>query len=284
MLRIGLPLTTSTLVQHGRYRLFALLIGGTAGAAALGQVHMAFRLVDTVRELALHCAVAADAAAAVGATGRSARVARGVDRCLAWSGLVAFPLCSIMACSVQPLVQIVLGPVWQPAGGAALPLIALTVWLFLAFPAGVAVIARGVPHCALIANVAGMVTMMLGVLLPSGLPTTSGRGVARCAGFIAPYVLLANARVLRTDPFRPLRAGLPMLGAALLATIAAFMLPFALGEPEAPASLIALRLLIAAAVGVPSALLLAGGASPTIRRIRLQLAGAAPLYRGRLDR
>jgi hypothetical protein len=101
---------------------------------------------------------------------------------------------------------------------------------------------------------------------------------------IAPYVVLANARVLRTDPFRPLRAGLPMLGAALLATIAAFMLPFALGEPEAPASLIALRLLIAAAVGVPSALLLAGGASPTIRRIRLRLAGAAPLYPGRLDR
>ena len=52
LLRIGLPLTASTLVQHGRYRLFALLIGGTAGAAALGQVHMAFRLVDAVRELA----------------------------------------------------------------------------------------------------------------------------------------------------------------------------------------------------------------------------------------
>ena len=52
MLRIGLPLTASTLVQHGRYRLFALLIGGTAGAAALGQVHMAFRLVDAVRDLA----------------------------------------------------------------------------------------------------------------------------------------------------------------------------------------------------------------------------------------
>jgi len=52
MLKIGLPLTISTMVQHGRYRLFALMIGATAGAAALGQVHMAFRLVDTVRELA----------------------------------------------------------------------------------------------------------------------------------------------------------------------------------------------------------------------------------------
>ena len=38
--------------SKGRYRLFALLIGGTAGAASLGQVHMAFRLVDAVRYLA----------------------------------------------------------------------------------------------------------------------------------------------------------------------------------------------------------------------------------------
>ena len=52
LLRVGLPLTASTLVQHGRYRLFALLIGATAGASALGQVHMAFRLVDAARELA----------------------------------------------------------------------------------------------------------------------------------------------------------------------------------------------------------------------------------------
>jgi O-antigen/teichoic acid export membrane protein len=44
LLRVGLPLVLNTLVQHSRYRLFALLIGGTAGAAALGHVHMAFRL------------------------------------------------------------------------------------------------------------------------------------------------------------------------------------------------------------------------------------------------
>ena len=75
-----------------------------------------------------------------------------------------------------------------------------------------------------------------------------------------------------------------MLGAALLATVAAFRLPHELGEPEAPASLIALRLLIATAVGVPSALLLAGDARSTMRRTRLWLAGMAPLHPGRLDR
>ena len=48
---LALPLTASTLVLTARYRLFALLLGGTAGATALGETHMAFRLVDTVREL-----------------------------------------------------------------------------------------------------------------------------------------------------------------------------------------------------------------------------------------
>ena len=51
LLALGIPLTASTLVSIARYRLFAVLIGGTAGATVLGQVHIAFRLVDTVREL-----------------------------------------------------------------------------------------------------------------------------------------------------------------------------------------------------------------------------------------
>ncbi|MGH7153070.1 MAG: oligosaccharide flippase family protein, partial [Acetobacteraceae bacterium] len=41
LLRTGGPLTASTLVLHGRYRMFAVMIGGTAGAASLGQVHLA---------------------------------------------------------------------------------------------------------------------------------------------------------------------------------------------------------------------------------------------------
>jgi PST family polysaccharide transporter len=288
MLRIGLPLTVSTLIQHGRYRLFALLIGGTAGTAALGQVHMAFRLVDTVRDLAFTAQWRLMLPALSERQDDLAALRAGLDRCLAWSGLFAFPLCAFMACAIQPLVQIVLGPVWQPAGDAALPLVVLTAWLFLAFPAGVAVIACGVTRYTLIANIAGMVAMTLGVLLlrpaspHEAALTWLGAQVA-----VAPYVLFANARVLRTHASRPLRAGLPMLGAALLATIAAFVLPHALGEPEAPASLIAMRLVIAAAVGVPSALLLTGGtgaARSTMRRIRQRLVGSTALYLGRLDR
>jgi PST family polysaccharide transporter len=165
LLRIGLPLTASTLVQHGRYRVFAVLIGSTAGATALGQVHMAFRLVDSVRDLAftaqwrLMLPLLSERQDDIG----SLQVA--VDRCLAWSSLAVFPLCAAMAVAIEPLVTMLLGPAWQPSGVASLPLIALTAWLFLAFPASVGVIARGEPRYTLLANIAGTLATVAGVLV-----------------------------------------------------------------------------------------------------------------------
>ncbi len=135
--------------------------------------------------------------------------------------------------------------------------IALTAWLFLAFPAGVAVIARGEARYTLIANIAGTVATAVGVLLLR--PGTPLQAVLVWLGaqvFVSPYVLWANAHVLGTTPLRPIRAGVPLLAASLLATIAAFVLPQAMAEPQSPVSLMALRLLIAIAVGVPGALLL----------------------------
>jgi PST family polysaccharide transporter len=258
MLRIGLPLTASTLVQHGRYRLFALLIGGTAGAASLGQVHMAFRLVDAVRDLAFTAqwrlmlpllSERQDDLPALQAL---------MDRCLAWSSLLAFPLCAAMAVTIQPLIATLLGPVWQPAGVAALPLIALTAWLFLAFPAGVAVIARGEARYTLIANTAGTVATIAGVLLVRpAIPLHAVLVWLGAQAFVSPYVMLANARVLRTTPLRPLRAGLSLLAASSLATVAAFVVPQAVGEPDSPAWLLVFRLAIVAAAGIPFALLAA---------------------------
>jgi O-antigen/teichoic acid export membrane protein len=264
MLRIGLPLTVSTLLQHGRYRVFALLIGATAGAAALGQVHMAFRLVDTVRDLSFTALWRLMLPILSEQQDDLPRLHAGVDRCLAWSGLVAFPLCGAMALAIQPLVQILLGPVWHPAGAAALPLVALTAWLFLAFPAGVAVIARGEARYTLIANLAGTVATIAGVLLVR--PASPVQSVLVWLGaqlFVSPYILYANAHVLRTHPLRPLRSGAAMLAAALVASAAGFALPQAMGEPGSPIALIALRLLIAATVGVPLALALIG--APQLR-------------------
>jgi len=269
MLRIGLPLTASTLIQHGRYRLFALLIGGTAGAAVLGQVHMSFRLVDTVRELAftaqwrLMLPLLSERQSDL--SGLHARM----DRCLVWSSRLAFPLCVAMALSIQPVVQVLLGPAWQPCGVATLPLITLTAWLFLAFPAGVAVIARGEPRYMLIANIAGTIATVAGVMLVR--PTSPLQAVLVWLGaqiFISPYVLRANAHVLHTLPLRLLRPGLPLLGVMIIATTTAFLLPRAMGEPGSPVALTALRLLIAALVGVSVPILFSLGTSKPLDRAR----------------
>jgi hypothetical protein len=152
----------------------------------------------------------------------------------------------------------VLGPVWEPSGQATLPLIALTAWLFLAFPAGVAVIACGEARYTLIANIGGTIATVVGVLLIR--PATPLHAVLVWLGaqaFVSPYVLLANARVLRTTALRPLRAGVPMLAASLLAIVAAFVVPHAIGEPASPAWLLACRLSIVAAIGIPCALITA---------------------------
>lgn len=256
LMRIGVPLTASTLIYHGRYRLFALLIGGTAGAAALGQVHMAFRLVDSVRELAFTAQWRLMLPLLSERQHDVPKLHAAMDRCLGWSSLVAFPLCAGMAVAIQPLVALLLGPVWRPSGTAALPLIALTAWLFLAFPAGVAVVARGEPRYALIANIAGSVATVAGVLLirPAS-PVQAVLVWLAAQAFVSPYALWANAHVLGTAPLRPLRAGVPVLLAMLCATAVAFLLPRLLGQPESPTWLIVVRLgTIAAIAGLAGAI------------------------------
>ncbi len=256
LLQIGLPLTVSTLLQHGRYRLFALLIGGTAGAAALGQVHMAFRLVDAVRELAFTAQWRLMLPILSERQNDFPALHAAIDRCLLWSGLLAFPLCAVMGLAIQPLVATLLGPVWEPAGEAALPLIALTAWLFLAFPAGVAVIARGEARYVLVANLAGVAATVAGVMVLR--PATPVAAVLVWLGaqmFVSPYVLAMNARVLRTSMFRPLRAGVPLMMACALATATAFVLPRLMAESLSPAWLLLQRLSVVTMVGILCTLL-----------------------------
>ena len=249
MLRVGLPLTASTLVLHGRYRLFAVLIGGTAGPTALGEVHLSFRLVDTVRELVstalwrlmlprmAACQEDADALHAA------------VDRWLAGSGLIVFPLCGAMLVSLPLLTQFVLGPVWAPSGRATVPLTLLAAWLFLGFPTGVATVARGVTQYVLRSNLAGTVVLVMAVLVlrPHGAVAASEIWVAAQV-LVAPYIWLTNARVLGSPVLRLLRAGVPSLALAALATGAAYTVPWVAGGPVRPGAVIAVRLGIGAAV------------------------------------
>ena len=103
LLALGLPLTASTLVQLGRYRLFVLVIGATAGAAPLGEVHMAFRLVDTVRELVFTALWRLMLPAMSARQQELAALRRVMDRCLGLAALVVLPLLGMMAVMIVPL-------------------------------------------------------------------------------------------------------------------------------------------------------------------------------------
>ncbi len=252
LLALGLPLTASTLVQFGRYRLFVLLIGATAGAAPLGEVHMAFRLVDTVRELAFTALWRLMLPAMSARQHDLAALRQVLDRCLALAAVVTLPLLGAMAVVVVPLVALLLGPAWAGAGHAALPLIGLTAWLFLWFPPGAALIACGRPGPALAANVAAVVAMLIGVAVLR--PATPGQAMTvwLAAQLVtSPYTMAMVGRVLRIGPLRPIRAGLPALGVALAAAGTALVVPWLVGEPVGRVALIAVRL----AAGAPVCLL-----------------------------
>jgi PST family polysaccharide transporter len=251
LLALGLPLTASTLVQIGRYRLFALLIGATAGAAPLGEVHMAFRLVDTVRDLTFTALWRLMLPAMSARQHDLAALRQVMDRCLGLSALVVLPLLGAMALVVGPLTAWVLGPVWAASGVAALPLIALTAWLFLWFPPGAALVARGVPRPALIANCAALAAMLVGVAVVR--PATPGQAMAVWVAaqlVTSPYTIRQTARVLETSLRRPLRAGLPALAATLAAVACGVLLPALFGPPGHPSLLILARLGAAAPVGL----------------------------------
>jgi O-antigen/teichoic acid export membrane protein len=230
LLRIGLPLTASTLLQIGRYRIFAILIGGTAGATALGQIHVAFRLVDTVREIAftalwrLLLPILSDYQHDDGA------LLRQVDKLLRFSSIGMMPLCGGLAVVLVPLTTLLLGPAWHAAGVAAEPLVAVTVLLALMFPSGVALIAVGQARYSLYANLAGLLATTTFVLLLR--PATPWMAVLVWCGaqvFVSPYSLWVNARALGVGLLRPLYAGVPMLVVSAIAVGAAMMVDA--GEP-----------------------------------------------------
>jgi O-antigen/teichoic acid export membrane protein len=224
LLRIGLPLTASTLLQIGRYRIFAILIGGTAGATALGQIHVAFRLVDTVREIAFTALWRLLLPILSEHQHDDAALLRQVDKLLRFSSLGMMPLCGGLAIVLVPLTTLLLGPTWHAAGVAAEPLVAVTVLLALMFPSGVALVAAGQARFALYANLAGLLaTTALVLLLRPATPWTAVAVWCGAQMFVSPYSLWVNARALSVGLLRPLRAGLPMLMVSAIATAIAMI-------------------------------------------------------------
>jgi PST family polysaccharide transporter len=257
LLDVGLPLVLNTLVQHSRYRLFALLIGGTAGAAALGQVHMAFRLVDTVRELVSTAMwrlfLPSMSERQEDLTALRAAVARSLDL----SGLFLFPAFGAMAVVIHPLVRVLLGPVWQPSADAAIPLVAITIYNFFYFPAGVALVARGITRVTVIAQVAMTALTLAAVLVirPAN-PMAAALVWAVTQMTVFPILHWRTAKLLGDTLGEQMRAGLPALMLATAAVGAAMLVPAGAAEAGHPVAIIAVRLMVGAAIYLPGALLL----------------------------
>jgi O-antigen/teichoic acid export membrane protein len=208
LLRVGVPLTASTLVLIARYRLFAVLIGGTAGAVVLGQVHVAFRLVDTIRELTFTALWRLMLPALSQHQHDRQALLTQVDRWLRWSAAVIFPLCLLLGIGLTQVVAVLMGPGWAATGQAAVPLVGLMAWSALAFPSGVALIAVGKARFTLYANLAGLVASAGGVLLFR--PTDPWHAVmiwTVSQMLVSPYSLWVNARALGVGVIRPLTGG-----------------------------------------------------------------------------
>lgn len=262
LLRIAVPLTASTLVLTARYRLFAVLVGGTAGASALGEMHMAFRLVDTVRELCNTAQWRLMLPTLAERQSDPAALRAKVDRLTRQSNMLVLPLCGAMALTLPILTVHVLSPAWAGTGRAAEPLVALMAALSLTFPAGVAVIARGQTGRPLLGNLACLALTLGGVLWLR--PASPMQAVLIwCGGqmLVAPYILWINGRAIEAGPLRPLRGGMPVL----LTVAAALALALAVPAHGTPAGT-TLRL------GVFAAALLAGSL-PLLAGNRLKLAG-----------
>jgi len=242
LLQVGVPLTASTLVLTARYRLFALLLGSTAGARPLGETHMAFRLVDTARDLCSTALWRLMLPVLAECQHDEAALRAAVDRLLQRSSVAMLPLCGAMALCLPQVVHRLLGPAWGPAGQAAEPLIALMAVLMLMFPAGVAVVARGQTGRALAGSVACLVATLAGVVWLR--PTSAEQAVLIWCGaqmLVAPYALWVNGRAVGTGPLRPLCAGVAMACVTVAGMAAALAASWAVGENVGPAEQILVR-------------------------------------------
>jgi PST family polysaccharide transporter len=214
LLAVGIPLTASTLVLIARYRLFAVLIGGTAGAAVLGQVHIAFRLVDTVRELTFTALWRLMLPRFSEHQYDRRTMLAQVDHWLRWCASAVFPLCLVLGITLTQIVALVMGPHWGATGEAAIPLVALMAWSALTFPSGVALVAVGKARFTLYASLASLVLSAAGVLFVR--PTDPWQAVmiwTVCQLLVSPYSMWVNARALRVGILRPISGGFVLRGA-----------------------------------------------------------------------
>lgn len=236
MLRIGLPITAGVLVQLGRYRLFLLLAGSMLGPAALGQLHLAFRLVDTVRELVATALWRLLLPAFSDQREDPIALAAAMDHALSLCAVALFPVCGLLLVCLDPLVRLLLGPGWAASAEAALPLVILLVWTILAFAANVAAVTRGGARISLVAQLGSLGLTVIALLIwPPETPIQAALVWVGALALMLPWMAWRTARLLELPVARLYRGGMPALAGSLLAALGAFWLIAEFGDPAASA-------------------------------------------------
>ena len=250
----------ATLVQQSRYRVFALLIGGTAGT---GRTRCRPSRLPLVRHRAgsgAHRALAAPASSIFGAATRSSGVA-GERRPARLPGRPGVVPGDWRAGARPPPLRA--GGAWPGLGalsrrrGPAAP--ARWSGCSSASPGGVAAVARGGARYSMLSQL-GVTAATLGgtLLLRPATPLGAVAVWAAAQVLVSPYLLWTTARLMRAGWLRQHRPGLPALALAVTATLLAAGVAGAL-QPGSPWAVMAARLgCLCAIYGSGAALLLRG--------------------------
>ncbi|MDO3636843.1 oligosaccharide flippase family protein [Mycolicibacterium arseniciresistens] len=220
--RFSLPLAFDNLAERLRELLEQLIIGRALGTTNLGQFRYAFRIgsIPTIGIVQGASYVLFPAFAKI--AGDAERFRAAFLRALSWLWLAALPVCALMLVVGEPVVVLLLGQEWRPAGTATQALAGMGLGIALATVGAEA--AKGAGRSSLLTWQA-VLQLVLGLslvvlLVPYGLV---GVGIAiSSTQLVIGVVAIISVRSVVGVSFRDIGAALaPATAAAVLALAAA---------------------------------------------------------------
>jgi len=242
ILKLGVANSGNALMFIARYRLFALLVGASGGTAFLGQVHMAFRLVDALRDLttaALHRLLLSSYSQIQNDLGR---IQSAFGSAMQMVSLLVVPFFLGLAVTIGPIIRLLLGPGWDESVAPAAILAVLAAWSMYRYPAAAVNMAKGRSFMLLGTNALLTVTTIgLIALLPP-------RTVLEAALlWVGPIVLLIPLTIRQADyslhlgvagQFKPGLRGILVAAGAAIASLQPMLWQL---EPPDSVSILAIR-------------------------------------------
>ncbi len=119
ILHYAIPMAFNSLLVVARYRVFTLIAGASLGATALGQMHIAFRLVDAFRDLMSSAFYRLMIPGFAGRRDSKNDVWSYYVRCCSLVAVSSTPVLTVIVVALPSIVSIVMGSAWVPVIPAA---------------------------------------------------------------------------------------------------------------------------------------------------------------------